>query len=121
MITRPPISTRTDTLFPYTTLFRSDVNATGSNLWGNDQFVLYPHFIFHLSLGGWWLHRFWPIAPNKCYWEAVYHFERPQSLRNQMAVQYSLALNRDTLMEDNLDLVQQQKVMESGELGRAHV
>src|SRR3546814_18727785 len=27
MIRRPPISTRTDTLFPYTTLFRSDAGA----------------------------------------------------------------------------------------------
>src|SRR3546814_7202170 len=27
MIRRPPISTRTDTLFPYTTLFRSAVSA----------------------------------------------------------------------------------------------
>src|SRR3546814_6548203 len=27
MIRRPPRSTRTDTLFPYTTLFRSDVEA----------------------------------------------------------------------------------------------
>src|SRR3546814_14641495 len=27
MIRRPPISTRTDTLFPYTTLFRSGVSA----------------------------------------------------------------------------------------------
>src|SRR3546814_4327331 len=27
MIRRPPRSTRTDTLFPYTTLFRSDVDA----------------------------------------------------------------------------------------------
>src|SRR3546814_19461622 len=27
MIRRPPRSTRTDTLFPYTTLFRSDSNA----------------------------------------------------------------------------------------------
>src|SRR3546814_5079092 len=27
MIRRPPRSTRTDTLFPYTTLFRSDVNV----------------------------------------------------------------------------------------------
>src|SRR3546814_2809668 len=27
MIRRPPRSTRTDTLFPYTTLFRSSVNA----------------------------------------------------------------------------------------------
>src|SRR3546814_16486239 len=28
MIRRPPRSTRTDTLFPYTTLFRSDTSAT---------------------------------------------------------------------------------------------
>src|SRR3546814_19517763 len=28
MIRRPPRSTRTDTLFPYTTLFRSDLPAT---------------------------------------------------------------------------------------------
>jgi phenylpropionate dioxygenase-like ring-hydroxylating dioxygenase large terminal subunit len=91
-----------------------DINKAQSNVWGNDQIVMYPHFIFHVSLGGWWLHRFWPLASNKTYWEAVYHFERPLSLRNQMAVQYSLALNRDTLMEDNLALVQQQQVMESG-------
>lgn len=91
-----------------------DVNRTGSNVWGNDQYVMYPHFIFHVSLGGWWLHRFWPLEAGKTYWEAVYHFERPTSLRGRMAVQYSLALNRDTLMEDNLALVQQQQVMESG-------
>src|SRR3546814_6808205 len=40
MILRPPRSTRTDTLFPYTTLFRSyclsnsDVNNTLSTAWG---------------------------------------------------------------------------------------
>src|SRR3546814_10312625 len=28
MLRRPPISTRTDTLFPYTTLFRSNVNGS---------------------------------------------------------------------------------------------
>lgn len=91
-----------------------DINKDQSNVWGNDQYVFYPHFIFHVSLGGWWLHRFWPLASDRTYWEAVYHFERPQSLRNQFSVQYSLALNRDTLMEDNLALVQQQQVMESG-------
>src|SRR3546814_19204720 len=31
MIRRPPRSTRTDTLFPYTTLFRSRVHFTGRN------------------------------------------------------------------------------------------
>src|SRR3546814_4095755 len=34
MIRRPPISTRTDTLFPYTTLFRSPrVEPEGDGLW----------------------------------------------------------------------------------------
>src|SRR3546814_5402907 len=32
MIRRPPRSTRTDTLFPYTTLFRSPHGATGDEL-----------------------------------------------------------------------------------------
>src|SRR3546814_9213494 len=35
MIRRPPRSTRTDTLFPYTTLFRSHL----LNLWGSSPFV----------------------------------------------------------------------------------
>src|SRR3546814_12600776 len=30
MIRRPPRSTRTDTLFPYTTLFRSDLDCAGA-------------------------------------------------------------------------------------------
>src|SRR3546814_6363588 len=34
MIRRPPRSTRTDTLFPYTTLFRSD--AAGATITGNN-------------------------------------------------------------------------------------
>src|SRR3546814_2308819 len=36
MIRRPPRSTRTDTLFPYTTLFRSVATAKGHDL-GEDQ------------------------------------------------------------------------------------
>src|SRR3546814_5250681 len=35
MIRRPPRSTRTDTLFPYTTLFRSPCGAA-VGLWAND-------------------------------------------------------------------------------------
>src|SRR3546814_5455006 len=32
MIRRPPRSTRTDTLFPYTTLFRSTISGSGQNI-----------------------------------------------------------------------------------------
>src|SRR3546814_17745689 len=34
MIRRPPRSTRTDTLFPYTTLFRSELKAAGRDVIG---------------------------------------------------------------------------------------
>src|SRR3546814_3763357 len=37
MIRRPPRSTRTDTLFPYTTLFRSGDKSVAGTLFGNAQ------------------------------------------------------------------------------------
>src|SRR3546814_17610804 len=39
MIRRPPRSTRTDTLFPYTTLFRSDAAALMESLAMNHPFI----------------------------------------------------------------------------------
>jgi len=92
-------------------------NPQKSPMWGNDQFAIYPHFLFHVSHGGWWMHRFWPVAPGVTDWESLYHLETPRSLRARFSTCYSLAFNRDTLQEDNLALVQQQQVMPSG--GRA--
>src|SRR3546814_18643670 len=40
MIRRPPRSTRTDTLFPYTTLFRSDLAQLRAHLLGRVSFFL---------------------------------------------------------------------------------
>src|SRR3546814_3867725 len=43
MIRRPPRSTRTDTLFPYTTLFRSWLwSLYASIVWGIVYVILYP-------------------------------------------------------------------------------
>src|SRR3546814_6300895 len=41
MIRRPPRSTRTDTLFPYTTLFRSNIDGVllESDTWGRHSFT----------------------------------------------------------------------------------
>src|SRR3546814_11425828 len=43
MILRPPISTRTDTLFPYTTLFRSPLFDTNDALQGIEHVVAPEH------------------------------------------------------------------------------
>src|SRR3546814_3860472 len=47
MIRRPPRSTRTDTLFPYTTLFRSD----GGELWLSDSRGVPQRWQFDLASG----------------------------------------------------------------------
>src|SRR3546814_15427217 len=44
MIRRPPISTRTDTLFPYTTLFRSDVPE-----FPGSEHAITSNEVFHLD------------------------------------------------------------------------
>src|SRR3546814_18569907 len=49
MIRRPPRSTRTDTLFPYTTLFRS-VSATASSLTSRASYA--PFAVFHADPEG---------------------------------------------------------------------
>src|SRR3546814_12347299 len=46
MLPRPPRSTRTDTLFPYTTLFRSTRGLTGFEAllrWTHPEFGVVPH------------------------------------------------------------------------------
>src|SRR3546814_12681468 len=54
MIRRPPRSTRTDTLFPYTTLFRSQVFrgmdiGTGKDL---EEYGFTPHFLIDIREAG---------------------------------------------------------------------
>src|SRR3546814_15112082 len=43
MIRRPPRSTRTDTLFPYTTLFRSDVGGAGQARQHHGERTVHDH------------------------------------------------------------------------------
>src|SRR3546814_4504519 len=48
MIRRPPRSTRTDTLFPYTTLFRSDLFVTSDI---DPQQLVEPDEMIHVHMG----------------------------------------------------------------------
>src|SRR3546814_7295445 len=48
MIRRPPRSTRTDTLFPYTTLFRSKVRPTGDEADAADARECFDQYVFYM-------------------------------------------------------------------------
>jgi phenylpropionate dioxygenase-like ring-hydroxylating dioxygenase large terminal subunit len=89
-------------------------NHHQSALWASEQFNLFPNFNIHVALNGWWSMSYWPIAPGKALWESRYYFRASKSTRDVFAAHYSLALNRDTVVEDNLCLAQQQAAMHSG-------
>src|SRR3546814_1568014 len=79
MIRRPPRSTRTDTLFPYTTLFRS----SDYPLWWWPCSVLL-YLLIHDTWFYWthrWMHR--PALFRRCH--AVHHQSRPPTAWTAMS------------------------------------
>src|SRR3546814_5411090 len=62
MIRRPPRSTRTDTLFPYTTLFRSLISKTSAER----QRRRIVQFVIHLSKGSDRFSRFDALRKDPC-------------------------------------------------------
>ena len=75
---------------------------------------MFPHMQLNAGANGCWLNRFWPVSVDETDWEAVYYFTQPKRLREEFAQHYTMAFNRDTLVEDNNACTRQQSVMKSG-------
>src|SRR3546814_13908848 len=76
MIRRPPRSTRTDTLFPYTTLFRSDWLQASRDL----KFAEYEDM---------WR---WSVTDIDAFWQSIWDYHRIESPTAFVAV-----LNEETM------------------------
>src|SRR3546814_12191843 len=99
MIRRPPRSTRTDTLFPYTTLFRS-----------------FPNGFTALDPVGFSWQTFWPVGPNKMVMIATMmgwkkDDEEDRAFWKQMRANQISVLNEDTSLFGSI-----QRAYEQGEL-----
>src|SRR3546814_10851474 len=81
MIRRPPRSTRTDTLFPYTTLFRS---ASGSLFESASKI---PHALCHYNIDGHFCIAVRRIFPG---WEAGRSEEHTSALQSLMRISYAV-------------------------------
>src|SRR3546814_7517352 len=96
MIRRPPISKRTDTLFPYTTLFRSPRASVVAGLWGIVVIiaaVLNPvtmsWFIQQSDIHGWLTHLEW--VNRSLMWVIVPRSEEHTSeLQSLMRISYAV-------------------------------
>src|SRR3546814_3819672 len=78
MIRRPPRSTRTDTLFPYTTLFRSELL---------DECLNAPTAEGHLLADAYYVERFSPEFQAFPVWRSEEHTSELQSL---MRISYAV-------------------------------
>src|SRR3546814_10442764 len=93
MIRRPPRSTRTDTLFPYTTLFRSSLAARVSC-------GAYAH-LCSLTVATFFLIRSGPNAPKKSSLRSEEHTSELQSL---LRISYAVFCLKNKMKLDKLDL-----------------
>src|SRR3546814_6713732 len=113
MIRRPPRSTRTDTLFPYTTLFRSKLGllfepAPGVQFYGNySRSVEFPGFIELAQLSA-----FVPLDPQRAWTAEIGTRGRAGVLR------WDLSLYRADIKGE---LLQYTVSADIPEIGRAHV
>src|SRR3546814_11818536 len=91
MIRRPPRSTRPDTLFPYTTLFRSPTLLVAAAIYGGFGLVTW----FHAALP-WWV--LLPLGAYLLAWQGSLQHEvthghpTPSAVFNELLVQPSLWL-----------------------------
>jgi phenylpropionate dioxygenase-like ring-hydroxylating dioxygenase large terminal subunit len=85
-----------------------------SPIWAADNMIIFPNCQVNAGANGCWMHRFCPVSENETDWEARYYFTPPKNLRQEFAQHYTVAFNRDTLMEDNSSCSRQQRVLKSG-------
>src|SRR3546814_2906617 len=100
MIRRPPRSTRTDTLFPYTTLFRSLLTAPAidpllaagltpsQKALGKYLFVVLALFVFQVFIGGFTAH--YTIEGQGFYGIDVRSEEHTSELQSLMRISYAV-------------------------------
>src|SRR3546814_8334040 len=87
MIRRPPRSTRTDTLFPYTTLFRSDIRPKGDDVVRRDLEAT-GNLIFEMTS--------WMPSGFRRKWRSEEHTSELQSL---MRISYAVFCLKKKMMK----------------------
>src|SRR3546814_2652308 len=95
MIRRPPRSTRTDTLFPYTTLFRSSDRTSGEDRASRRGYCHAAHVDRCRDRGGVACPPRWPASIASAPWRSEEHTSELQSL---MRISYAVfCLKKKTL------------------------
>lgn len=95
------------------------VNPTGSASWSMDVNHLFPNTQIDFGPGGFWVHQFWPLSPNKMVYEVKFYV--PEALNVRQRLQQELYVSRviEVVLEDLHNVARTQRGIDSG--GKTHM
>lgn len=76
--------------------------------------VFFPNWLLHVSEGIWFTHQFWPVGPDRCYWEGNYYVAEPRTHSERWAVEQAMILQRNAWLEDTATMENTHFALESG-------
>jgi phenylpropionate dioxygenase-like ring-hydroxylating dioxygenase large terminal subunit len=93
-------------------LFQGDVgygrgaNPSGAKNWFLDINVIFPNFFVDVASGWYFTYNFWPLSPDRTFYEVKNYYAPPRNASERFSHEYSRALLRDVLQED-LHMIEQ--------------
>lgn len=92
------------------------INPNKSMNFGFDQIIIFPNNLFHVGVGLWFTHQFWPLTQDTCLWEGKYYLRAPVSNSEVWAQRYAVILQRNAWLEDTATMEDTQTALKSGAL-----
>ncbi len=90
------------------------INPGASDYFGFDQTIIFPNTMFHVGVGLWFTHQFWPVTQDTCLWEGKYFLKAPVTNSQIWAQRYAVVLQRNAWLEDTATMEDTQAALKSG-------
>ncbi len=90
------------------------VNPTHSSEFGFDLGVIFPNLILHVLPGMWFTHQFWPLAPDRTFWEGRAYWPVATTPGQRFAQEFNNTVLRNAWLEDTATMEATQEALSSG-------
>tara|TARA_Y100000590_G_scaffold368808_1_gene429652 strand:- start:119 stop:640 length:522 start_codon:yes stop_codon:yes gene_type:complete len=75
-------------------------NPSGAKNWSLDINVIFPNFFVDVASGWYFTYNFWPLSPDRTFYEMKNYYAPPRNASERFSHEYSRAVLRDILHED---------------------
>jgi len=90
------------------------VNPTKSDGWSMDSIHIFPHTHINWGPGGFWLHQFWPLAPDRTRHEVRFYMNQPTTARERLQQELYVGRVIEVIAEDLSNMERTQRGISSG-------